>query len=197
MQPEDASDDDDDDDDDGNFASQGLAADNAAAALGRACEFMCRWTDKAAADAGGDRSGGSNGEVHALWGAWLERLPLRCDAVESARATCQLCRLLTKSGQRSLRRLLGTNLERLPKALNALAGAAALQSENADAGDDSSVPAMIAQTLLALRRGVPSLPVADFERAWGQADGQARATLLALVAAFEAQTGASYLQTIM
>jgi hypothetical protein len=62
-------------------------------------------------------------ELYELWSAWFERMPLRADAVESQRASLQLCRMLATAGTEPLRYLLGPQLQRLPQALEVLAEA--------------------------------------------------------------------------
>jgi hypothetical protein len=62
-------------------------------------------------------------ELYELWSAWFERMPLRADAVESQRASLQLCRMLATAETEPLRYLLGPQLQRLPQALEVLAEA--------------------------------------------------------------------------
>lgn len=59
------------------------------------------------------------------------------------------------------------------------------------------MPATIAKTLLSLRRGAGVISAADFEHAWGRAEGDARATLLALVAAYEVSITGTSLQSCL
>jgi hypothetical protein len=62
-------------------------------------------------------------ELYELWSAWFERMPLRADAVESQRASRQLCRMLATAETEPMRYLLGPQLQRLPQALEVLAEA--------------------------------------------------------------------------
>lgn len=184
-----------------------LAADNAAAALGRVCEYLTqRESEHDAEGKALSPISGKEGETDAtsLWGQLIEWLPLRLDAVESHRLTLQICRILSSSTKsRHLVALLRADGHRLPRVLRVLAEAAVLdqkrqQQSSAAAhipSNEETVPAAIGRVLSCIRSGHAFISAKELELALETLDTGRKGILLSLLAGYEAHIGVEIIPT--